>query len=169
MAIGAKDWWLNVDVWMNMANDVNSNKLYSALEGKTPFTDEALVKSFEIWQNCFTEGIFQDGAVGMTLYNDVNNMFQREGSIPMILNGSWAMNMYLLSDTETQSVFNGANSDHDVFMIDWNDDGKVSPLAAAVDVTLLMNSNSKVKEQAFTWMAYLVNEGQDVLVNQHME
>lgn len=169
LAIGAKDSWINIDTWMSMAADVNAEKLYSAIEGKSPFTDPDLVKSFEIWQNCFTSGIFQDGATGMSVYNDVNDMFQKEGSIPMMLNGSWAMNMYLLDDTETQKVFNAENADHDIFLIDWNNDGKVCPLTAAVDVILCVNSSSKVKDQAFRWAAYLVNEGQDVLVNEHME
>ena len=169
LSIGAKDAWLNVDVWMSMANDLNSDKLYSAIEGKTPFTDPELVESFTIWQNCFTEGIFQDGAVGMTLYNDVNEQFQKEGSIPMILNGSWAMNMYTLGDTETHQVFNSDGADHEIFLIDWNNDGKVSPVTSATDVVLCMNKDSKVKEEAFRFMDYLVNEGQDLLVNKYLE
>ncbi len=169
LAIGAKDTWLDVDTWMSMANDINSEKLYSAIEGKTPFTDTDLVKSFEIWQKCFTDGIFQDGALGMTQYNDVNDMFQKEGSIPMFLNGSWALNMFTLADAETHKVFNSEGADHDIFLIDWNDDGKVCPVTAAADVLLCMNKNSKVKDAAFKFMDYLVNEGQDLLVNNYLE
>ena len=36
MTIGAKDDWINIDTWMNIANDVNTEKLYSAIEGETP-------------------------------------------------------------------------------------------------------------------------------------
>lgn len=169
MSIGAKDSWLDVDTWMSMANDVNSEKLYSAINGEIPFTDEDLVQSFTIWQNCFTEGVFQDGAVGMSLYNDVNDMFQKEGSIPMFINGSWAMNMYTLADTETHNVFNSEGADHDIFLIDWNNDGKACPVTAATDVVLCMNKNSKVKDAAFKFMDYLVNEGQELLVNKYLE
>lgn len=169
MAIGANDSWLNGDTFMSIANDVSSEKLYAAIEGEVPFTEPELVEAFRIWQNCFNDGVFQDGAIGMKLYNDVNDMFQKEGSIPMMLNGSWAMNMYTLADTETQAVFNTEGADHDIFLIDWNDDGKVSPMTASVDVVLCMNKNSEVKEAAFRFMDYLVHEGQELLVNGYLE
>ena len=105
----------------------------------------------------------------MPLYDTVNDMFQREGSIPMFTNGSWAMNMYTQSDEKTYANFNGEGADHEIFLIDWNDDGKVAPVTASVDVILCMNPESKVKEAAFRWMDYLVNEGQDLLVNQYLE
>lgn len=169
MAIGAKDTWLNLDCWMSMAADIDAEALYAAINGEKSFTDPALLESFTLWQELFSNGVFQDGAVGMTLYNDVNDMFQREGSIPMFMNGSWAMNMYTLSDEETRSNFNGENSDHDIFLIDWNDDGSVCPVTASVDVILCMNPESEVKEAAFKWIDYLVNEGQDLLVNGYLE
>lgn len=169
MAIGAKDSWLNGDTFMSIANDVNSEKLYSAIEGETPFTDPDMVEAFRIWQNCFNDGVFQDGAIGMTLYNDVNDMFQKEGSIPLMLNGSWALNMYTLSDTETQATFHSEGADHDIFLVDWNDDGKVGPMTMSVDVVLCMNQYSEVKEEAFRFMDYLVHEGQELLVNGYLE
>lgn len=64
LAIGAKDDWINLDMWMNIANDIDSEKLYSAIDGETPFTDAALVESFTIWKSLFDEGVFQDGALG---------------------------------------------------------------------------------------------------------
>ncbi len=169
LAIGAKDAWVDIDAWMSIANDVNRDKLYSAIEGNTPFTDADLVESFRIWQNCFKDGIFQDGAIGMTLYNEVNDMFQKEGSIPMFINGSWALNMFTLTDEDTQKVFHSEGADHGIFLIDWNNDGKVCPLTASTDVILCMNKDSKVKDAAFQFMDYMVNEGQDLLVNKYLE
>ncbi len=169
MAIGAKDSWLNLDCWMSMAADINADTLYAAIDGEKSFTEPEIVESLALWQELFNDGVFQDGAVGMTLYNDVNDMFQREGSIPMFMNGSWAMNMYTLTDEETQTNFNSEGSSHDIFLIDWNDDGKVCPVTASVDVILCMNPESEVKEAAFKWMDYLVNEGQELLVNEYLE
>jgi len=77
--------------------------------------------------------------------------------------------MYTLTDEETQKNFNGEGADHDIFLLDWNDDGKVSPLTASVDVVLCVNPDSQVKEAAFRWISYLVNEGQDLLVNKYLE
>ncbi len=169
MAIGAKDSWLNHDVWMSIAADCDADALYDAIEGRGSFESEPIIESFRIWQDSFTNGVFQDKAIKMTLYDTVNDMFQREGSIPMFANGSWAMNMYTLSDEKTHENFNGEGADHDTFLIDWNDDGKVAPVTAAVDVILCMNPESKVKDAAFKWMDYLVNEGQELLVNQYLE
>lgn len=169
LAIGAKDSWLDLDMWMSIAADCDRDALYDAIEGRASFESEPIIESFRIWQDSFSNGVFQDKAIKMTLYDTVNNMFQREGSIPMFANGSWAMNMYTMNDEKTQENFNGAGADHEVFLIDWNDDGIVAPVTASVDVILCLNPESKNKEAAFRWMDYLVNEGQELLVNQYLE
>lgn len=168
LAIGAKDAWINIDTWMSIANDINSEKLYAAIEGEVPFTDEELVESFEIWQSLFTEGVFQDGALGVNMYSDTADLFQKEGSIPMILNGSWAGGTYLdKADPQINEVFNQEGADHDVFLIDWNNDGKVCPVTAGVDVCLCMNKNTKNPEAAWKFIDYMLHDGQDILVNQY--
>lgn len=169
LAIGAKDDWINIDTWMSIANDINSEKLYSAIEGKTPFTDADLVKSFQVWQSLFTDGVFQDGALGVGMYNDVTDLYQKEGSIPMYLNGSWAAGVYMDTDEQTKAIMNGDGADHDAFLIDWNDDGKVCPITASIDVVLCMNTNSKHKDEAWTFIDYMLHEGQDVLINKYLQ
>lgn len=167
LTIGAKDAWINIDTWMSMANDINSEKLYSAIEGKTPFTDPDLVESFRIWQSCFTEGIFQDGALGVGVYNDTSDLFEKEGSIPMIQNGSWAAGFYVSGDPDQDKVFNSEGADHDIFLIDWNNDGKVCPVTASVDVCLCMNKNTKNADSAWTFIDFMLHEGQDILINHY--
>ena len=169
LAIGAKDAWLNQDMWMSIAADCGRDALYDAIEGKASFETEPIIESFRIWQESFSNGVFQDKAIKMTLYDDVNDMFQLKGSIPMFANGSWAMNMYTRTDEMTYANFNGEGADHEVFLIDWNSDGAVAPVTAATDVILCMNPESKDKEAAFRWMNYLVNEGQEILINQYLE
>ena len=169
LAIGAKDSWMNLDMWMSIAADCDRDALYDAIEGEASFESEPVIESFKIWQDCFVSGVFQDNAVKMPIYDTVNDMFQKEGSIPMITNGSWAMNMYTVSDEKTRAVFDKEGADHDAFLIDWNDDGKVAPVTANPDVILCLNPESRQKEAAFRFMDYLVNEGQDLLVNQYLE
>lgn len=169
LAIGGADSWTHIDTWMSIAADIDSAKLYAALNGEISFCEEELVESFRIWQNCFEQGIFQDNALEMTLYNDVNDMFQKEGAIPLLLNGSWALNMFTLSDAQTREVFDTEGAKHQVFAIDWNDDGVCNSITASTDVILCLNKASKVKEEAFLFMQYLVDEGQKILVNQYME
>ena len=169
LVIGAKDSWINIDTWMNIAADINKDKLYSAIEGETPFTDEDLVQSFQIWQNCFTDGVFQDGALGVGMYTDSTDMYQKEGSIPMILNGSWALGAYMDSDEQSQEVYNSEGANHKIFLMDWNNDGKIAPVEEAVDVSLAINNQSKVKDAAWTFVDWMIHEGADTLVNGQLQ
>ena len=169
LVIGAKDSWINIDTWMNIAADINTEKLYSAIEGETPFTDEDLVQSFQIWQNCFTDSVFQDGALGVGMYTDSTDMYQKEGSIPMILNGSWALGAYMDSDEQSQEVYNSEGASHKIFLMDWNNDGKIAPVEEAVDVSLAINNQSKVKDAAWTFVDWMIHEGADTLVNGQLQ
>ena len=169
LVIGAKDSWINIDTWMNIAADINTEKLYSAIEGETPFTDEDLVQSFQIWQNCFTDGVFQDGALGVGMYTDSTDMYQKEGSVPMILNGSWSLGAYMDSDEQSQEVYNGEGANHKIFLMDWNNDGKIAPVEEAVDVSLAINNQSKVKDAAWTFVDWMLHEGADFLINCHLQ
>lgn len=169
LVIGAKDSWINIDTWMNIAADINTEKLYSAIEGETPFTDEDLVQSFQIWQNCFTDGVFQDGALGVGMYTDSTDMYQKEGSVPMILNGSWSLGAYMDSDGQSQEVYNGEGANHKIFLMDWNNDGKIAPVEEAVDVSLAINNQSKVKDAAWTFVDWMIHEGADTLVNGQLQ
>ena len=165
LVIGAKDDWINLDTWMNIANDINSEKLYSAIEGKTPFTDEELVQSFEIWQSLFKEGVFQDGALGVNMYEDSTALFEKEGSVPMILNGSWTSGCYVSGDPQIYANFNDEGRSHQIFLMDWNNDGKPAPVAATIDVVLCMNKDSKHPDEAWKLIDYMLHDGQDILVN----
>ena len=169
LVIGAKDSWINIDTWMSIAADINTEKLYSAIEGETPFTDEDLVQSFQIWQNCFTDGVFQDGALGVGMYTDSTDMYQKEGSVPMILNGSWSLGAYMDSDEQSQEVYNGEGANHKIFLMDWNNDGKIAPVEEAVDVSLAINNQSKVKDAAWTFVDWMIHEGADTLVNGQLQ
>ena len=169
LVIGAKDSWINIDTWMNIAADINTEKLYSAIEGETPFTDEDLVQSFQIWQNCFTDGVFQDGALGVGMYTDSTDMYQKEGSVPMILNGSWSLGAYMDSDEQSQEVYKGEGANHKIFLMDWNNDGKIAPVEEAVDVSLAINNQSKVKDAAWTFVDWMIHEGADTLVNGQLQ
>lgn len=169
LVIGAKDSWINIDTWMNIAADINTEKLYSAIEGETPFTDEDIVQSFQIWQNCFTDGVFQDGALGVGMYTDSTDMYQKEGSVPMILNGSWSLGAYMDSDEQSQEVYNGEGANHKIFLMDWNNDGKIAPVEEAVDVSLAINNQSKVKDAAWTFVDWMIHEGADTLVNGQLQ
>ena len=43
LTIGAKDDWINIDTWMNIANEVNTQMLYDAIDGKASHLGEGIV------------------------------------------------------------------------------------------------------------------------------
>ncbi len=66
---------------MNIAADINTEKLYSAIEGETPFTDGDLVQFLpDLAETVSQNGVFQDGALGVGMYTDSTDMYQKEGS-----------------------------------------------------------------------------------------
>ena len=168
LAIGAKEDWINLDMWMNIANDLNTEKLYSSIEGQTPFTDAELVESFAIWQSLFTEGTFQDGALGVNMYVDTTDLFEREGIVPMICNGAWVINCYPNPDSDVAEIFNGGQHPHDVLLMDWNDDGVPAGVQANVEVAVCINKDSKNAEAAWRFTDFMMHEGQDILINEFL-
>lgn len=168
LATGAKDDWINIDMFMNIGNDINAEKLYSAIEGKVPFTDEDLVKAFEIWQSLFTSGIYQDGALGVNMYNNTTDLFEY-GDAPLHTNGSWACGLFVTTDEDKYEVFNHEGANHRVVLLDWNNDGKPAGIQASIDVVLCMNQNSQHKDEAWEFINYMLHYGQDVLINEGMQ
>ncbi len=170
LAIGAKDDWINLDMWMNIANDISVEKLYSAIAGATPFTDPALVESFATWKSLFDEGVFQDGALGVNMYSDTTDLFDRQGSIPMITNGSWVINSYPRreGDVELDQTFNGGEHPHTVINMDWNNDGKPAPIQATVENVLCLNNAGEHQAEAWEFVKYMLFDGQDILNNTYL-
>lgn len=170
LTIGAKDDWVNIDMWMSIANDINPEKLYSAIEGETPFTDPDLVESFRIWQSLFTSGIFQDGALGVNVYNDTSDAWNKEGPYPMYCVGGWNINSYKTADQVRYAFWNDDNGHpHDVFLIDWNMDGKPAPVTSNVDVVVCINRNSDKIDEAWAFVSWFVDKGQDIFINENLQ
>jgi ABC-type glycerol-3-phosphate transport system substrate-binding protein len=170
LVIGAKDDWINLDMWMNIANDVSSEKLYAAIAGEVPFTDADLVKSFEIWKDLFDSGVFQDGALGVNVYNDTSDLFDIEGSIPLICNGSWVINCYPERETNPEMFanWNGEGRKHTVINMDWTNDGKPAPIQATVENVLCMNNATEHPDEAWAFIKYMLYDGQDLLNNRYL-
>jgi len=170
LVIGSMDNYINQDIFMGIANDVSSEKIYAAIEGQIAFTEPEIVEALRIWQSLFTEGIFQDGAVGLSMV-DAINMFEREGIAPMYCTGSWGIGSYspFRQDPELRAIFLEGEREHQVALIDWNNNGEVSPVVATVENVLCMNANTPNPEAAWKFISYMATGGQDILVNRYMQ
>lgn len=85
---GAKDDWVNLDVYQTIANQIAPGEIYKALDGKSSFDSPTFVKAFDAWKQLFTDGIIQPGALGTSTYPDANDMFNK-GQAAMIALGTW--------------------------------------------------------------------------------
>lgn len=145
-SIGAKDSWINEDVFQSIANDINSSKLYDALDGKVKWTDPDLIKALDVWQKLFTDKTAQDGALGMNMYNDTYDIFLKN-MIPVIPVGLWMINNYTGNDTFKKNVADG-NSYMPIRFPDVNGDGKAPGLLLGLNAIVVVNKNSTHKDEA---------------------
>jgi ABC-type glycerol-3-phosphate transport system substrate-binding protein len=159
LIIGAKDDWINLDMFINIASDINGPKIFDAIEGNVPFTDPSIVQALTIWQKCFDEGIFQDGALGINVYSDATTIWETDKLAPMICNGSWVSNGI---DTF------GVGEHYQTFTMDWNNDGKPAPVAPAVDVVVSISKESKHPNEAWEFFKWYCFEGVRTLIDDRL-
>ena len=150
LLIGAKDDWINLDMFINIAADIDGRKFYDAVEGRSTFTDPVIIQALTIWKSLFDEGIFQDGALGVNMYSDTTSIFEEEKLAPMICNGAWVVNGI--------DVF-AQGTALDVFTIDWNNDGKPASVAPNVEVVMSVNKNTRHMEETWQYYSWFVTEG----------
>lgn len=159
MVTGAKDSWINLDIYNVIANGINRGKLYDAVEGKTPWTDPDLVKAFDYWQKLFTEKIYQDGALGINMYSEAYSIWKNDKGdckAPMHTNGSWEMGSLASSDPayETTKTFK-----KDVALFpSVSADGKPCPMVSTPDVIFSMTSVCKDQEAAWAFIRWCASE-----------
>lgn len=88
LAHGAKDAWVNTDVFLSLANSVAPGKVYDAIAGDVEWTDPDLVEAMDAWGSLFTTGIIQPGATGLTEYPDAFSAWLG-GKAAYIALGTW--------------------------------------------------------------------------------
>lgn len=84
----AKDGWLRNAVFLQIANNVNPGLVYQAQSGDAQWTDADIVKAIEYWGKLFTDGVAQEGAIGLDAYPSGANQFEA-GNAAMIPLGAW--------------------------------------------------------------------------------
>ncbi|MFF1879782.1 ABC transporter substrate-binding protein [Leifsonia sp. NPDC058230] len=88
LAHGAKDAWVNTDVFLALINSIAPGKVYDAIDGKTSWTDPEFVKAMDAWSELFTSGIIGSGATAATEYPDAQTTFM-EDKAAFIALGTW--------------------------------------------------------------------------------
>jgi raffinose/stachyose/melibiose transport system substrate-binding protein len=166
---GAKDAWQNIDVYQSIINQVSPGTFYKALAGEADFSSPEFVKAFEIWKGFFSDGIFQEGALGATAYPDANDAFHKGGAALMI-NGTWqnadTTNTRLAQYAKTYgSSFDKNTVFMPYFFPQVADGGSTGTLFGGPDVGFAVSSSSKAKDAAETFVTWLTadEEGQKMM------
>ncbi|MCU1527276.1 MAG: carbohydrate transporter substrate-binding protein [Frondihabitans sp.] len=78
------------DTLQAIADSVSPGIWTKATEGKAKWTDPVFVKTLDIWQSMFKDGIFEAGALGVQQYPDASNDFMSQKDA-MVMMGTWYM------------------------------------------------------------------------------
>ena len=169
IAQGAKDAWQNIDVYQSIINQISPGLFYKAIAGQADFSSAEFVKAFDVWKSFFTDGIFQEGALGATAYPDANDAFHK-GQAALMINGTWQN-----ADTTKKTLASYAKTYGDSF--DKNtvfmpyffpqvvEGGTTGTLFGGPDVGFAVSSSTKVKDAAETFVTWLTasEEGQKLM------
>ena len=122
----------------------------------------------QAWQNLFTEGIFEEGALGVATYPDARDQYFFARKALFFLTGSWHIGPSSPSNSEIQGTEIGNQGDV-IGMAPFpsmSDSGEMLA-TSGVDVMVCINKDCEKKEAAMRFIQYLSNgEGQQFWVNQ---
>jgi len=166
---GAKDAWVNFDMYIALANELAPGKIYEAEAGKVPWTDPDLVKAMDLWGEMFKNGIMQKGALGISQYPDANDIWDA-GKAAMILFGMWNDSVMTKTALATMQKQLGLTETFEFLPIlfpDVNGDGKPGQLFGGPDVVLSMSSTSKNKDAAWEFIKWAASKegGQKIMAD----
>lgn len=162
LAHGAKDDWVNIDVYQSIINQINPGSFYTAVKGETPFDNPDSVRAFEVWKSLFDEGIVEKGALAMTEYPDAADQYLK-GQAAMIALGTWQNGNTTKNSLELLSETYGAQITEQVFLPVAFPDvvggaKETGRLFGGPDVGWAISAKSKNKDAAFTFVQWLSSD-----------
>ena len=167
IAAGAADDWVNSDWFVQTANEFEDGAVYEAEAGDRPWTDQCFVDTMQSWKNLFTDGIFEDGALGVATYPDARDQYFFARKSLFLMTGSWHLGPTSPSNSEIQGTEIGNKKDV-IGMAPFpamSDSGEMLG-TSGVDVMICMNKDCKQQEAAMKVIEYLSNgDGQQYWVN----
>lgn len=167
VAAGAADDWVNSDWFVQISNEFEEGAVYEAEKGERPWTDQCFVDTMTAWQNLFNDGIFEDGALGVTTYPDARDQYFFARKSIFFLTGSWHLGPISPSNSEIQGTDIGNQGDTIGMCVfpSMSEDGKICG-TSGVDIMLAVNKDCKEKEAAMKFVQFMADgDGQQYWVN----
>ena len=161
VAIGAKDDWMDIDIFSSMSNAIAPGDQYAAMDGDGTWTTPGLVKSFDAFAAMFKDGVAQDGAVGATTYTDTYDLFA-DGKAGFFTNGSWNQDMFV-SIPDRIGAF-------EVGVMPMPTVSGPAPVIAGIGGLLAVNKTSKQQGAAFKLAQYMAGgPGQQTRIDESLD
>ncbi len=161
---GAADGWQNENVFLMLADQIAPGLTDQAQYGKAPWTSPELVQAMEAWKNLFTDGVFQDGALGAHAYPTGAQLFA-QGRIGMMALGSWWLQESRFKPPLPPLVENMKGFDYFYFPA-LQSGGHASPPVGGIDIGYGITKNGVSKPAAWDFMVSLVDgEGEQAALN----
>ncbi|MCY1152080.1 MAG: extracellular solute-binding protein [Sphaerochaetaceae bacterium] len=166
VAMGAADDWQNVDWFVNVSNQFEPNAVYQAQEGKRSFTDQCFIDTANAWASLFTNGVFQDGALGVVTYPDARDQYFFDRKSVFFATGSWHVGVTSVSNTELEGTAIKENND----VIGMTAFPQMGPnefrATTGVDLMLGVNKDCENKEAAAKFIEFMsMGAGQQIWVD----
>jgi len=155
MAMGAADDWHTVDWFVNASNQFEKGAVYEAEAGNKNWTDKCFVDTMETWAKLFTDGIFEDGALGVLTYPDARDQYFYNRKAVFFPTGSWHLGA--TSPSNAELVGTAIKNSGDVLgMTMFPQVGpEVFQATTGVDVLMSVNKDCKNKESAMKFVAFM--------------
>ncbi len=167
VAVGAADDWINSDIFVQLSNEFEEGAVYAADKGERPWTDQCFVDTMTAWQQMFSDGIFEEGALGVATYPDARDQYFFARKSIFFLTGSWHLGPTSPTNSEIEGTEIANNKDVIGMCVFPSvvEDGTICG-TAGVDVMMAVNKDCKEKEAAMKFVEYMANgEGQQYWVN----
>lgn len=163
----AKDSWLRNAIFMQIANNVTPGIVQEAETGAVQWTDPSLITAFEYWQQLFTDGIAQEGAIGLDAYPSGANQFEAGDAAMIPLGAWWIQQSDPTKDQSTIPELSRGMSGYEPFLFPTVPGGAAeSQFVGGIDVALGISKNSANPELACKVLTdFIAGAGAQKLVN----
>lgn len=161
----AKDSWLRIVVFLQIANNISPGHPGMAETGEAKWTDPEIVEALGYWQRLFTDGVAQDGAMALDAYPNGANMFEAgdAGIIPL---GAWWIQQSDPAKTDAPPLSQGM-AGFEPFLFPTIPGGAAEPqLVGGIDVALGISANSANPDAACKVLTdWIAGAGAQTLIN----
>lgn len=161
LALGAKDTWMDIDVFKVMSLAIAPGEILEAESGEGRWDSDGLVETFQAWSDLFTDGVALDGAAGVTTYTDAYDLYL-DGKAGFFSIGSWNQDMFV-TGPDKMAQFESS-------VIQFPTPAGDAPVISGIAALLAINGESAHKAAALELAQFISSgPGQQILINHSMD